>query len=79
MSMPVLASVISFVVYSVSGHPLDPAIIFSSLSLFTLLRLPLMLLRKYSVLCMRLHTLNNFRSGFSEHDSGCCPSDQSFK
>ncbi|KAF9453430.1 ABC transporter [Macrolepiota fuliginosa MF-IS2] len=44
MSMPVLASVISFVVYSVSGHALDPAIIFSSLSLFNLLRLPLMFL-----------------------------------
>lgn len=46
MSMPVLASVISFVVYSLSGHPLDPAIIFSSLGLFNLLRLPLMFLRK---------------------------------
>ncbi|XP_006459320.1 hypothetical protein AGABI2DRAFT_66472, partial [Agaricus bisporus var. bisporus H97] len=44
MSMPALASVLAFVVYSASGHPLDPGIIFASLSLFNLLRLPLMFL-----------------------------------
>ncbi|KAF9466563.1 ABC transporter [Collybia nuda] len=44
MSMPVLASVIAFVTYSLTGHTLDPAVIFASLTLFTLLRLPLMFL-----------------------------------
>jgi hypothetical protein len=50
MSMPALASVLSFVIYSASGHPLDPGIIFASLSLFNLLRLPLMLLRECQAL-----------------------------
>ncbi|KAG8971979.1 hypothetical protein FRC05_010514, partial [Tulasnella sp. 425] len=40
-SVPVLASVVAFVVYSLVGHSLDPAIIFTSLSLFQLLRQPL--------------------------------------
>lgn len=51
MSLPALASVLSFVIYSASGHPLDPGIVFASLSLFNLLRLPLMLLRG----CPALH------------------------
>lgn len=46
MALPVLASVLSFVAYSLSGHTLDPAKIFASLTLFQLLRLPLMLLRE---------------------------------
>ncbi|KAF8667685.1 ABC transporter [Rhizoctonia solani] len=41
-SLPVLASVISFVSYSLSGHSLDPAVIFASLTLFQMLRMPLM-------------------------------------
>ncbi|GJE96593.1 ABC transporter [Phanerochaete sordida] len=44
ISLPVLASVLSFVVYSLSGHTLDAANIFASLTLFQLLRLPLMFL-----------------------------------
>ncbi|KAF9000599.1 ABC transporter [Cyathus striatus] len=44
MSMPVLASVISFITFSASGHELQPDVIFASLTLFTLLRLPLMFL-----------------------------------
>ncbi|EUC66120.1 ABC transporter protein YOR1, putative [Rhizoctonia solani AG-3 Rhs1AP] len=40
-SLPTLASVVSFVVYSASGHSLEPGIIFSSLSLFVLLRTPM--------------------------------------
>ncbi|CAE6453958.1 unnamed protein product, partial [Rhizoctonia solani] len=43
-SLPVLASVISFVSYSLSGHDLDPAVIFASLTLFQMLRMPLMFL-----------------------------------
>lgn len=43
MSLPVLASILSFVTYSLSGHSLNPAVIFTSLTLFTLLRMPLML------------------------------------
>lgn len=41
-TLPVFAAVLSFVAYSLSGHPMDPAVIFSSLTLFQLLRLPLM-------------------------------------
>ena len=46
ITLPVLASVLSFVVYSLAGHSLNAADIFASLTLFTLLRLPLMFLRK---------------------------------
>lgn len=44
MSMPVFASMLSFITYSLSQHVLDPAPIFSSLALFNSLRLPLNLL-----------------------------------
>ncbi|KAF8199630.1 ATP-binding cassette transporter YOR1 [Pholiota molesta] len=44
MSMPVLASVLAFITYSLTGHTLEPGVIFTSLTLFTLLRLPLMFL-----------------------------------
>ncbi|KAF8969223.1 ABC transporter [Flammula alnicola] len=44
MSMPVLASVLAFITYSASGHTLEPGVIFTSLTLFNLLRLPLMFL-----------------------------------
>ncbi|KAF9267240.1 ABC transporter [Marasmius fiardii PR-910] len=43
-TLPALASVLAFVTYSLSGHALDPANIFASLTLFNLLRLPLMML-----------------------------------
>ena len=46
-TLPVFAAVLSFVAYILSGHSLDPAVIFSSLTLFQLLRLPLMFFRKY--------------------------------
>lgn len=48
MSAPAMASVIAFLIYAASGHTLNPAIIFSSLSLFNLLRMPLMLFRELS-------------------------------
>lgn len=41
-SIPVLASVLAFVVYALTGHDLNPATIFTSLALFNLLRQPLM-------------------------------------
>jgi ABC-type multidrug transport system fused ATPase/permease subunit len=41
MSMPVFASMLSFITYSLSNHVLNPAPIFSSLALFNSLRLPL--------------------------------------
>ncbi|KAK2460902.1 hypothetical protein APHAL10511_007372 [Amanita phalloides] len=44
MSMPVMASVLAFITYAASGHPLNPADIFASLTLFNLLRQPLMFL-----------------------------------
>ncbi|KAF9510628.1 hypothetical protein BS47DRAFT_1395829 [Hydnum rufescens UP504] len=43
-SLPVLSAVVAFIVYSVMGHSLRPDVIFASLSLFQLLRLPLLLL-----------------------------------
>ncbi|KAG8995316.1 hypothetical protein FRB94_009288 [Tulasnella sp. JGI-2019a] len=43
LSVPVLASVLAFVVYSLSGHDQNPAIIFTSLGFFQLLRQPLMI------------------------------------
>jgi ABC-type multidrug transport system fused ATPase/permease subunit len=46
MSLPVLASVLSFTTYSLSGHTLEPAVIFTSLTLFQMLRMPLMFLRQ---------------------------------
>ncbi|KAH9928634.1 ABC transporter [Fomitopsis serialis] len=44
ISLPTLASVLSFIVYSLAGHSLNAADIFSSLTLFNLLRMPLMFL-----------------------------------
>ena len=53
-SIPVLAAVLALVTYILSGHPLDPAIIFTSLSLFQLLRQPLMFLpRALSAISVR--------------------------
>lgn len=43
-SSTVLGSVVAFVVYSLTGHNLDAAKIFSSLTLFNLTRMPLMIL-----------------------------------
>ncbi|KAI9000570.1 P-loop containing nucleoside triphosphate hydrolase protein [Trametes punicea] len=44
ISLPALASVLTFVVYSATGHALNAADVFSSLTLFNLLRMPLMFL-----------------------------------
>ena len=44
MSLPIFASFISFITYSLSKHVLNPAPIFSSLALFNALRMPLNLL-----------------------------------
>ena len=41
MSMPVFASMLAFITYSLTDHGLNPASIFSSLALFNSLRLPL--------------------------------------
>ena len=44
MSLPIFASMLAFITYSLSKHVLDPAPIFSSLALFNSLRMPLNLL-----------------------------------
>ena len=44
MSLPIFASMLSFITFSLSHHALDPAPIFSSLALFNSLRMPLNLL-----------------------------------
>jgi ATP-binding cassette subfamily C (CFTR/MRP) protein 1 len=41
MSMPIFSSMIAFIVFSLTKHPLDPAPVFSSLALFNGLRMPL--------------------------------------
>ena len=46
-SLHVLAGVIAFVVYGIN-HSLDPATIFVSLTLFNMLRMPMMFFRKLS-------------------------------
>jgi ATP-binding cassette subfamily C (CFTR/MRP) protein 1 len=52
-SIPVLASVVSFAAYSLGGgHKVDPAVIFTSLSYFMLLRQP----RKHD--CHRYYSVN---------------------
>ena len=45
VSLPILASVIAFAVYGIN-HSLDPATIFTSLTLFNMLRVPMMLFRE---------------------------------
>ena len=45
MSMPAMASVVTFIVYAGTGHQLTPSVVFSSLTWFQLLGLPLMMLR----------------------------------
>ncbi|KAH8929257.1 ABC transporter [Atractiella rhizophila] len=44
LSIPILSSVVAFLVYAGTGHAQNPALIFTSLSLFNLLRMPLMML-----------------------------------
>lgn len=44
MSMPIFASMLAFITYSLTNHGLNPALIFSSLALFNSLRIPLNLL-----------------------------------
>lgn len=44
MSLPIFASMVSFICYSLTDHGLNPANIFSSLALFNSLRMPLNLL-----------------------------------
>ena len=50
--LPILASIPAFIVYGIN-HSLDPAIIFTSLTLFNMLRLPLMFFCKLLFICMR--------------------------
>ena len=44
MSLPIFASMFSFICYSLTNHALNPANVFSSLALFNALRMPLNLL-----------------------------------
>ncbi|KAJ5216416.1 ABC multidrug transporter [Penicillium cinerascens] len=44
VSLPIFASMLCFIVYSVSGHELNASLVFSSLSIFNSLRVPLNLL-----------------------------------
>ncbi|KZO98301.1 multidrug resistance-associated ABC transporter [Calocera viscosa TUFC12733] len=42
--IPIAASILSFITYALSNHPLEPAIIFSSLQYFNIIRAPLIYL-----------------------------------
>lgn len=42
--VPILAATLTFITYSLTGHSLDPATIFSSLQLFNNIRAPLFFL-----------------------------------
>ncbi|KZT61359.1 ABC protein [Calocera cornea HHB12733] len=65
-SVPVLAAVLAFVTYSLTGHDLDPAIIFTSMSLFQLLRQPLMFLpRALSAITDASNALERLRGVFN--------------
>ncbi|TKA35153.1 hypothetical protein B0A54_13948 [Friedmanniomyces endolithicus] len=44
MTMPIFASMLSFITFSLTQHPLNPAPVFSSLALFNAMRIPLNLL-----------------------------------
>lgn len=44
ITIPVFATILAFVIYSITGHNLQAGTIFSSLTLFNLLRMPLMFL-----------------------------------
>ena len=46
ISTPSMASIVAFLVYAGSGHRLSPVVIFSSLTWFQLLRVPLAMLRR---------------------------------
>ncbi|EJU01052.1 ABC protein [Dacryopinax primogenitus] len=64
-SVPVLAAVLAFVTYSLTGHDLDPAIIFACMSLFQLLRQPLMFLpRALSAITDASNALERLRGVF---------------
>ena len=70
-ALPALAAIVSFVVYAAIGHTLDPAVIFTALTLFQLLRLPLQLMRmSVSQSKARIIDLNAYSYGF-ERNSGC--------
>ena len=43
LSLPTLAAILAFVTYSLTAHHLDPATIFSVVTLFQLMRMPLMI------------------------------------
>ncbi|KAI0693122.1 ABC transporter [Cytidiella melzeri] len=65
LALPTLASVLSFVVYSLTGHSLGAANIFASLTLFQLLRLPLMFLPlSFSAIADAQNALNRLTDVF---------------
>ncbi|KZP00831.1 ABC protein [Calocera viscosa TUFC12733] len=65
-SVPVLAAVLAFVTYSLTNHDLDPAIIFTCMSLFQLLRQPLMFLpRALSAITDASNALERLRGVFN--------------
>lgn len=48
-TLPVLAAIVSFIVYAAIGHTLDPAVTFTALTLFQLLRIPLQFMRMFRI------------------------------
>jgi len=68
-TLPVLAATVSFIVYAAIGHALDPAVIFTALTLFQLLRLPLLVLRMFliSLSKIKIIDLNAYSRGFERN------------
>ena len=48
-TLPILAAIVSFIVYAAIGHTLDPAVTFTALTLFQLLRIPLQFMRMFRI------------------------------
>ena len=70
-ALPVLAAIVSFIVYAAVGHTLDPVVIFTALTLFQLLRMPLQFMRmSVSRSKAKIIDLNAYSHGF-ERNSGC--------
>jgi ABC-type multidrug transport system fused ATPase/permease subunit len=43
MSLPILAAILAFITYVLTSHELDPATVFATITLFQLMRMPLMM------------------------------------
>ncbi|EGN95824.1 hypothetical protein SERLA73DRAFT_60499 [Serpula lacrymans var. lacrymans S7.3] len=64
MSLPILSSIVAFITYSLSGHALDPANVFSSLSLFQMIMAPMALPMALSAVADAYNALTRLKDVF---------------